>query len=78
MIDMGEHYFKGVLAGYLGANFMSGPITECQIDVINENISHYCEVTIDHSRCLCQEKEEQKREKKQSLEVFVAEDKLGG
>ena len=28
---MGEQYFKGVLAGYLGANFMSGPITERQI-----------------------------------------------
>ncbi len=29
---MGEQYFKGVLAGYLGANFMCGPITEWQID----------------------------------------------
>ena len=28
---MGEQYFKGVLAGYLGANFMCGPITEWQI-----------------------------------------------
>lgn len=28
---MGEQYFKGVLAGYLGANFMYGPITEWQI-----------------------------------------------
>ena len=27
---MGEQFFKGVLAGYLGANFMSGPITEWQ------------------------------------------------
>lgn len=50
MFDMGEQYFKGVLAGYLGANFMSGPITEWQIDVIKENISHYCEATIDHSQ----------------------------
>ena len=29
--NMGEQYFKGVLAGYLGANFMCGPITEWQI-----------------------------------------------
>ena len=36
---MGEQYFKGVLAGYLGANFMCGPITEWQIDIIKENIS---------------------------------------
>ena len=28
---MGEQYFKGVLAGYLGANFTSGHITEWQI-----------------------------------------------
>ena len=30
---MGEQYFKGVLAGYLGVNFMCGPITEWQIDI---------------------------------------------
>ena len=32
---MGEQYFKGVLAGYLGVNFMCGPITEWQIDNTN-------------------------------------------
>ena len=64
-INMGEQYFKGVLAGYLGANFMCGPITEWQIDIIKENISHYCEATID------QEKENQKRQMKQSLEEYI-------
>ena len=68
MFDIGEQYFKGVLAGYLGANFMSGPITEWQIDVIKENISHYCEATIDHSLLSYQEKEDQKRQMKQNLE----------
>ena len=67
---MGEQYFKGVLAGYLGANFMCGPITEWQIDIIKENISHYCEATIDHSQLSYQEKEDQKRQMKQSLEVY--------
>jgi hypothetical protein len=62
---MGEQYFKGVLAGYLGANFMCGPITEWQIDIIKENISHYCEATIDHSQLSYQEKEDQKRQMKQ-------------
>ena len=57
---MGEQYFKGVLAGYLGANFMCGPITEWQIDIIIENISHYCEAMIDHSQLSYQEKEDQK------------------
>lgn len=54
---MGEQYFKGVLAGYLGANFMCGPITEWQIDIIKENISHYCEATIDHSQLSYQERQ---------------------
>ena len=71
MMDMEEQYFKGVLAGYLGANFMSGPISDWQIDVIKENISHYCEATIDHSQLSYQEKEEQKRPMKQSLEVYI-------
>lgn len=68
---MGEQYFKGVLAGYLGANFMCGLITEWQIDIIKENISHYCEAMIDHSLLSYQEKEDQKRQMKQSLEVYI-------
>ena len=60
-----------MLAGYLGANFMCGLITEWQIDIIKENISHYCEATIDHSQFSNQEKEEQKRQMKQSLEVYI-------
>ena len=66
---MGEQYFKGVLAGYLGANFTSGPITEWQIDIIKENISHFCEATIDHFQLSYHEKEDQKRQMKQCLEV---------
>ena len=71
MCCIGEQYYKGVLAGYPGANFMSGRITEWQIDVIKENISHYCEATIDHSLLSYQEKEEQKRQMKQNLEVYI-------
>ena len=71
MIDKGEQYLKGVLAGYLGANLMYGPITEWQIDIIKENLSHYCEATIDHSQLSYQEKEDQKRQMKQSLEVYI-------
>ena len=50
---------------------MCGPITEWQIDIIKENISHYCEATIDHSQLSYQEKEDQKRQMKQSLEVYI-------
>ena len=71
MVDMGEQYFKGVLAGYLGANYTYGQITEWQIDIIKENISHYCEATIDHSQLSYQEKEEQKHQMKQSLELYI-------
>ena len=39
--------------------------------IIKENISHYCEATIDHSQFSNQEKEEQKRQMKQSLEVYI-------
>lgn len=70
-INMGEQHFKGVLAGYLGANYIRGTITEWQIDIIKENISHYCEATIDHSQLSYQEKEDQKRQMKQSLEVYI-------
>ena len=72
MINMGEQYFKGVLAGYLGANFMCGPITEWQIDIIKENISHYCEATIDHPQLFSyQEKEAPHRQMNQNLDVYV-------
>ena len=70
-IDMSEQYFRGVLAAYLGSNFMNEPITDWQIDVIKENISHYYEAMIDHSQLSFEEKEKQKRQMKQSLEVYI-------
>lgn len=36
---MGEQYFKGVFAAYLGANFMNGLDPKWQIDVIKEDVS---------------------------------------
>ena len=68
---MTDQYFKGIVAAYLGANFMSGPIQEWQIDMVKENISHYCERLIDHSLLSYQDREEQKRQMKQSLEVYI-------
>ena len=70
-INMGEQYFKGVVAAYLGASFISGPVYEWQIDAIKENLSHYCEAQIDHSRLSYQEKEDQKHQIKQNLEVYI-------
>jgi len=71
MLYWGEQYFEGVFTGYLGVNFTSGLITECQIAIIKENISHYCDATIEHPQLSHQEKEEQKRQMKQSLEVYI-------
>ena len=68
---MGEQYFKGVFAAFLGVNYMSSPIAEWQIDVVKENISHYCEAQIDHSQLSYQEKDEQKRQMKQNLEEYI-------
>lgn len=68
---MGEQYFKGVFAAYLGANFMHGPVPEWQIDVVKENISRFAEAMIDHSQLSYQEKVDQKRQMKQSLEVYI-------
>ena len=68
---IGPQYFKGVLAAYLGANFMNGSIEEWQINAIKEDISRYQELVIEHSALSSQEKEEQKRQMKQSLEVYI-------
>lgn len=68
---MGNDYFKGVFAAYLGTGFMSHSIPEWQIDMIKESISHFCEAQIDHSQLSYQEKEEQKRQMKQSLRVYI-------
>ncbi len=68
---MGEQYFKGVFAAYLGANFMHGPVPEWQIDVVKENISRFSEALIEQSQITYQEKENQKRQMKQSLEVYI-------
>lgn len=68
---MGEQYFKGVFAAYLGANFLNRAVSEWQIDVIKESILHYYEAMIEHSQLSYQEKEEQKRQMKQRLEVYI-------
>ena len=68
---MGEQYFKGVLAAYLGANFMNGAVQEWQIDVVKEYISRFSEAMIEHSQLTCQEKEDQKHQMKQNLEAYI-------
>ncbi len=69
--NMGEQYFQGVLAAYFGSSFINAPISEWQIDMVKEDLSRFCEAMIDHSQLSYQEKEEQKRQMKQRLELYI-------
>ena len=48
----------------------NGPISEWQIETIKENISRFNEAKIDYSELSSQEKEEQKRQMKQSADAY--------
>ena len=74
---MADNYFKGLYGGFVGAKIISAPISDSEIDTIKEDISRFCESKIDHSMLSDHEKEEQKRQMKQSLETFVHEMKDG-
>ena len=50
---------------------MNGSVSEWQIDVIKESISHCYEAMIEHLQLSYQEKEEQKHQMKQSLELYI-------
>lgn len=60
-----------MLAAYLGANFINEPVSEWQIDAIKKSFSRYGEAVIDHSQLSYLEKEEQKRQMKLNLEVYI-------
>lgn len=67
---MGENYFKGLYRTYSIAGFLDGPISENQVDGIKESITRYCERKIDDLPLSDQEKEEQKRQMKQSADAY--------
>lgn len=50
---------------------MNGPVPEWKIDVIKESISRFSEAMIEHSQLSYQEKEEKRRQMKQSLEAYI-------
>lgn len=50
---------------------MNVTISEWQIDVIKESISHYYDAQIDHSQLSYQEKKEQEYHMKHSLEMYI-------
>ena len=70
-INPAQAYFRGKFAAYLESISMTRPLTESRIDEIKEDLSHFCEKEIDDSQLSDKEKEEQKRQMKQSLEVYI-------
>ena len=50
---------------------MTRSVEEWKIDAIKEDISKYCEKSIDRSLISYQEKEDQKRQMKQDLEAYI-------
>jgi hypothetical protein len=66
-----QTYLRGSLAAYMESISMSTPLTDRRVDEIKEKLKHFCEKKIDDSQLSNQEKEEQKRQMKQSLEVYI-------
>lgn len=66
-----EVYYGGKIAACLDSNYKNCSLDEWQIDAIEESLSHYCEMKIDRSFLSYEEKEEQKRQLKQVLEVYI-------
>ena len=64
-------YYGGMFAAYMESLSTSTPLTERRVDEIKEDLSHYCEKKIDDSQLTDEEKEEQKRQMKQSLEAYI-------
>ena len=67
--NMGENYIKGLYRTNMIARLME-PISEKQIDAFKEGITRYCEWKIDSSPLSFQEKEDQKRQMKQSADAY--------
>lgn len=66
-----QAYWGGRFAAYMEYTSMSTPLTESRVGEIKEDLKHYCEKKIDVSQISGQEKEEQKRQMKQCLEVYI-------
>lgn len=66
-----QAYYRGKFAAYMESISMTAPLTESRLDEIKEDLSHICEKEIDDSQLSDQEKEEQMRQMKQCLEVYI-------
>lgn len=66
-----QAYYGGMTAAYLDSIFTSTSIEEVQLQLDKESFSHFCEMMINRSQFSHHEKEYQKRQLKQNLEVFI-------
>ncbi len=67
---MVENYFNGLYNTSLLSGFMVGTISEIQLDAFKEFVAGCCERKIDEMPLSDQEKDEQKRQMKQSADAF--------
>ena len=68
--NMNETYYNGLYGTISTAGFTDGAISEKQVDAIKEFITRCCESKIDGLPLSDQEKEEQKRQMKQSADAY--------
>ena len=64
-------YWGGRFAAYMESISRNTPLTDRRVDEIKEELKHYCEKKIDESQISDEEKEEQKRQMRQCLEVYI-------
>ena len=70
-VNLTQAYYRGKFAANMESISMTAPLTESRLDEIKDDLSHICEKEIDESQLSDQEKEEQKRQMKQCLEVYI-------
>ena len=68
-VNPAQAYLEGMLWVAYGVKVISGPVAEWQIDKVKESALKLKEAEIDHSSLSLTEKENQKRQWKQWLDV---------
>jgi hypothetical protein len=67
---MRKIYINGLFRTIMLERFLDGAVSESQVDGIKDSITRYCESKIDDLPLSEQEKEEQKRQMKQSAAAY--------
>lgn len=70
-VNSAQAYWGGRFAAYMESISRNTSLTDRRVDEIKEELKHYCEKRIDESQISDEEKEEQKHQMKQCLEVYI-------